>query len=74
MSLINDAVFFVSIATIVAAMYKFSVTYCLKSKCTEFNLCCLKIRRDVKAEVEIEIAELENKKEEEVKPEEVEHL
>ena len=71
MSLINDAVFFVSIATIVAAMYKFSVTYCLKSKCTEFNLCCLKIRRD---EVEIEIAELENKKEEEVKPEEVEHL
>ena len=61
-NLLNDAVFFVSLCTIFAGMYKFTVTYCLKSKCEQFNLCfgLLNIKRDIKSEVAIETIELQH--------------
>jgi len=62
-SLVQSGVFWVSIATIVIGAYKFSVTYCLKSKCTDFLLCfgLINIKRDIKSEIEIEKVEIEHK-------------
>ncbi len=56
MSLLNDGVFWSGIAVLLVAAYKFTVSYCLKSRCEDFNCMfgLLKIRRDIKSEVEIE--------------------
>lgn len=65
-SLLKDAVFWVSIATITVGLIKYTISYCLKSKCSDFSICfgLLKIKRDVAIERDIEIAELEHKPEE----------
>jgi hypothetical protein len=69
-TLLKDAVFFVSIATITAGLIKFTITYCLKSKCSDFSICfgLLKIKRDVAVERDIEIAQMEHPVEEEHRP------
>jgi hypothetical protein len=60
--LIQDAVFFVSIATIGAGLLKFIISYMLKSKCSDFNMCwgMIKIKRDISIERDIEIAQINN--------------
>jgi hypothetical protein len=60
--LIQDAVFFVSIATIGAGLLKFIISYMLKSKCSDFNMCwgLIKIKRDIAIERDIEIAQINN--------------
>lgn len=63
-----DAVFFISLATILVGAFGVSVKYCLKSKCEHLNLCCglLTIDRRVDLEVqeEMKLAELGIKDEE----------
>lgn len=51
-----DGMFFITLAGLLLAGFKFAVEYCLKSKCTEFQLCCIRIQRDVRVEAEIEQA------------------
>jgi hypothetical protein len=56
-----DAVFFVTISTLVCGSFGLVVRYCLKSKCDEINLCfgLVKVHRDIKAEIELEEREIE---------------
>jgi len=56
-----DAVFFVTISTLVCGSFGLVVRYCLKSKCDEVNLCfgLIKVHRDVKTELEEEMKEIE---------------
>lgn len=51
-----DGMFFITLAGLLLAGFKFAVEYCLKSKCSEFQLCCIRIQRDVRVEAEIEQA------------------
>jgi hypothetical protein len=69
-TLLKDAVFWVSLATITAGLIKFTITYCLKSKCSDFSICfgLLKIKRDVNVEKEIEISQMEHPVEEGHRP------
>jgi hypothetical protein len=67
-----NAVFFVTISTLVCGAVGLVIKYCLKSKCDEVNLCFgfIKVHRDVKAEIELEEKEIEagiNNEEEESK-------
>ena len=64
-----DAVFFVTISTLVCGAVGLVVKYCLKSKCDDINLFYgfIRIHRDVKAEVELEERELELGNNEETK-------
>ena len=68
--LLKDAVFFVSISGILAGLIKFTITYCLKSKCSDFSICfgLLKIKRDLNVEKEIEISQMEHTVEEGHRP------
>lgn len=63
MSWINtfDAVFFISLATLLTGAFGVGVKYCLKSKCEHFTLCCgmITIDRRVDLEVQEEIRALE---------------
>lgn len=54
-----DGMFFITLAGLILAGFKFGVEYCLKSKCSHFQLCCIKIERDVRVEAEIEQATLQ---------------
>jgi hypothetical protein len=77
MSWINtfDAVFFISLATILVGALGVSAKYCLKSKCEHFSCCwnCFVIDRRVDLEVQEEIRALElGVKEEDEKKEEKE--
>jgi hypothetical protein len=56
-----DAVFFVTISTLICGSFGLVVRYCLKSKCDEVNLCfgLIKVHRDIKAEIELEEKEIE---------------
>jgi hypothetical protein len=54
-----DAFFFITLGGLLLAAFKYGVEYCLKSKCSEFQLCCIRIKRDVRVEAEIEQATLE---------------
>lgn len=50
-----DDFFFITLAGLVLGAFKYTVDFCLKSKCVELNLCnCIKIRRDVTTEARIE--------------------
>lgn len=61
-NLLQDAVFWSSLAVVVMSGYKYTVNYCLKSKCEQFNCLwgLLKIKRDIRSEVEIERMEKES--------------
>jgi len=56
-----DAVFFISLGTLVLGFAATALKFCLKSKCEEFQLCfgLINIRRRVDLETEEEIRELE---------------
>ena len=61
-NLLHDAVFFVSVITIFAGMYRYSLLYCLKSKCQNFKLCYgfIQVERNIAAEIEIERYEIQH--------------
>lgn len=77
-ALLRNPVFWVSIATITVGLFKYVVSYMLKSKCSDFSLCwgAIKIKRDIEVERDIEIAtinagrttESDEKAEEELPP------
>jgi hypothetical protein len=56
-----DAVFFISLATILVGALGVSAKYCLKSKCEHFSCCCglFVIDRRVDLEVQEHIKEIE---------------
>ena len=56
-----DAVFWITISTLVCGSFGLVIRYCLKSKCDNISICCglINIHRDVKAEVEEELKEME---------------
>ena len=45
-----NSVFFITITTITLGVISLSVKYCLKSKCDQFECCCLKIHRNTNQE------------------------
>lgn len=61
-----DAVFFVTIGTLLTGFFGLIVKYCLKSKCEHISLLwgCIKIDRRVDLEVQEELKELELAKKE----------
>lgn len=56
MTLLEDAAFWVSIATLVVASYRFSLSQAYKSKCSNFKMCCglIDIQRNVEVEAHID--------------------
>lgn len=56
-----DAVFWITISTLVCASFGLVVRYCLKSKCDNINICCglINVHRDVKLENDLEEKQLE---------------
>jgi len=56
-----DAVFWITISSLICGSFGLVVRYCLKSKCDNINICCglINIHRDVKLEVEQELKEME---------------
>lgn len=56
MTLLEDAAFWVSIATLVFASYRFSLSQAYKSKCSDFKLCCgfIEVKRNVEVEAHID--------------------
>lgn len=54
-----DAFFFITAGGLVLAAFKYGVEYCLKSKCSEFQFCCIRIKRDVRVEADIEQANIQ---------------
>lgn len=61
MTLLGDAAFWVSIATLVIGAYRFSLSQAYKSKCSNFKMCwgLLDIKRDVHVERQIDEAALQ---------------
>ena len=53
--------FFLAIASVVAGSFAMSIRYCLKSKCSQFSLFwgLIRIERDIKAETQIELKQME---------------
>jgi len=45
-----NAVFYVSIFTLICTSISLSIRYCYKSKCTEFACCCFSLKRSVETE------------------------
>ena len=56
-----DAVFFVTIGTLITGFLGVVIKYCLKSKCEQITFCwgCFEINRRVDLEVQEEIREME---------------
>jgi len=56
-----NAVFFISLSTIIVSFFGVAVRYCLKSKCEHFSLCfgLINVDRRVDLEVQEHIRELE---------------
>ncbi len=59
---IFDGTFWITIATIFTGSLALTVKYCLKSKCTQVNLCCglINIHRDVELETDIEVGDIQS--------------
>ena len=45
-----NAVFFISVLTIICGATNFMIKYCYKSRCKEIECCCIKVLRDPEAE------------------------
>jgi hypothetical protein len=56
-----DAVFFVTISTLLFTCFGLVIKYCLRSKCDNIELCCglIKVHRNVELEVEEEMKAME---------------
>jgi hypothetical protein len=52
-----DAVFFITISTLLFGCFGLIIKYCLKSRCDTINLCygLISVHRDVKIEEELEM-------------------
>jgi len=59
-TLLTDAVFWVSIGTMIIGGYKFTLTELYKSKCHTFALCCglIRVERNVDAEIKYDIEQI----------------
>lgn len=68
-----DAFFFITLAGVLLAAFKYGVDYCSKSKCSDCQFCCLKIHREVQVEADIETATLQARAAGVVVPEPVAH-
>ena len=55
-----NAVFYVSIFTLICTSISLSIRYCYKSKCLEFSCCCLTLKRSVETEKEEDLKIPEN--------------
>jgi hypothetical protein len=57
-----DSVFLLSVSTIFAGVIGLGIKYCLKSKCNDVDCCfgCIRVQRDVRAEIELEEQQLEH--------------
>jgi len=55
-----NAVFYVSIFTLICTSISLSIRYCYKSKCLEFNCCCFSLKRNVETEKEEDLKMPEN--------------
>jgi hypothetical protein len=69
MTLLQDSAFWISIATLVIAGYRFSLSQIYKSKCVQFKLCwgLVNVNRDVQIEGKIDEKALDMAHSEEVK-------
>lgn len=47
-----NAMFYLSMSTILCTALTLSIRFCYKSKCSEVECCCVKIKRDVQVELE----------------------
>jgi hypothetical protein len=58
---IYDATFWLAVGSIVAGSFGLTIKYCLKSKCSTFSLLwgLIRIERDIQAEKEIELKQIE---------------
>lgn len=67
MSLLADAAFWVSMATIVVGAYRFSLSQAYKSKCSSLKMCCglIDVQRNVDIEQQYDIHALEEGKNDE---------
>ena len=56
MTLLQDSAFWISIATLVIAAYRFSLSQIYKSKCVNFKICwgLINVKRDVVIEAKID--------------------
>jgi hypothetical protein len=52
-----NAVFFLSMGTLVCSFSSLIVKYCYKSKCKSVKICCLKITRDIETELKEDLNE-----------------
>lgn len=61
MTLLGDAAFWVSIATLVIGAYRFSLSQAYRSKCSNFSMCwgLLNIQRNVEVEQHIDEQEMQ---------------
>jgi hypothetical protein len=50
-----NAVFYISITTLLCTFLTLSIKYCYKSKCKEVSFCCIKITRDIEVELKEDI-------------------
>ncbi len=82
-SILNDGIFWVSIATLLVSAYKFTLTELYRSKCSKFTCCfnLMNIERNVDAEIKYDIEnihqahqEQDNKKQQNVIVEQKEEL
>lgn len=61
MTLLGDSAFWISIAGLCIAAYRFSLSQAYKSKCSNFKLCfgCIDIKRNVEIEGKIDEIEIQ---------------
>jgi hypothetical protein len=52
-----NAVFFLSLGTLICSFSSLIVKYCYKSKCKSVKICCLKITRDIETELKEDLNE-----------------
>ena len=55
-----NAMFYLSMSTILCTALTLSIRFCYKSKCSEVECCCVKIKRDVQVELEEDLNQPEN--------------
>ena len=53
-----NAVFYISLCTILCTSISLAFKFCYKSKCKEVDLCCLKIVRDVDIEKQEDLSNI----------------
>ena len=47
-----NAVFYISLCTILFSCLTLSIKYCYKSKCSQIDFCCIRITRNIEIEKE----------------------